>query len=553
MSVIRGADVRVELWADGAWLDLTCEATSADWQWGASEPLGPLTESEGGRLRVSLRDPERKYDPANPASPLYDALHPGAPVRATVDGAPAWTGALQTWGRDRDSGIADLVAFDPIAQLSLRTLPNAVNLLPPGADVTPATTAQQAQFVLDTVGWDAAARYFPAGTAGVQRGAADIQGSALDILGGIRFAELGRLYARRDGAVGWQPRDVATPAVSVILQCGELADLWEGDGLGRVRNRVVIQGWSDVTVEPDPDLQRTVFAEFLFLNFFYPGAPAPVPWDLWASAIMDALGAPLPMTLIGSIMPEGSDVAAVLCAEYGASWTVVNPPHGDKSVRLLGQRVTLSPGLIEVDAVTEDLTAAPPTVRHVTLGAGSGSLHSADAAYAPARAGTGAVLPEVLAQLDAGQYGPVSGGYHLHELMLWFDTSLIPTDAVIISASFAAQWGIRFGSNPFSNPVLQVRSYPSGGWRPTLAGADWLPGATIGTATTLRAVLDTRVGQGFRAWTDSGNLAAAIVKGGATQLVVVTDRFVAGTPPSAAGFDVVTLQFPRLRVTYRVP
>ena len=46
------ADVVFRADVDG-WSDLTCQTTSAEWSWGAPEALGPLTECEGGTLRVS--------------------------------------------------------------------------------------------------------------------------------------------------------------------------------------------------------------------------------------------------------------------------------------------------------------------------------------------------------------------------------------------------------------------------------------------------------------------------------------------------------------------
>ena len=153
--------------------------------------------------------------------------------------------------------IADLNGLDPIGMLSVRALPERFQI---GA--VPTTSAAQAQFVLDFVEWPVAKRYFPDGTSGVERGNHYVEGSALDALQRIRFAELGKLFPLRDGGIGWYDRDgPAPPAPSAIINCGGvgLTDMWQVMGLGRLRNRVVIGGGYGVfgTVRP-PDEYRSV-------------------------------------------------------------------------------------------------------------------------------------------------------------------------------------------------------------------------------------------------------------------------------------------------------
>ena len=354
MALIQGADIKIELYLSGAWTDLTCDTTSAEWQWGAPEALGPLTECEGGTLRVSMYDPGRKYDPDNPASPLLGVLKVGLGFRVMVDGSPAWTGVLQTWGWDRGSEIADLNGLDPIAMLSVRHLPSRAPLAPVAS-----TSAGQAQYMLDVVGWPAGKRYFPAGTAGWGRSNHYVQGSALDGLHHIRFAELGRLFPMRDGRIGWYPREgVTPPASSAIINCGGvgLTDMWKVLGLGRVRNRVVLEdGMGVFGGAMPPDEQRTVTTTSTFLSYTFAGAPAPDPWAAWANTILAALANPPPLTVLGTMVPTGAQVAAILCAEFEARWTVKVTGEADQVVRVLGVRATLAPGEIEVDAVTEDV------------------------------------------------------------------------------------------------------------------------------------------------------------------------------------------------------
>ena len=552
-ATIRGADITIELYLSGAWVDITCDTTTAEWQWGAPEALGPLTECEGGTLRVSLWDPDRDYDPDNPDSPLLGALKVGLGMRVTVDGSPAWTGVLQTWAWDRASSIADLNGLDPIGQLSVRALPEGQTLAP----VT-ATTTEQVKFMLDLVEWPVAKRYFPDGGAGVIRGNHFVEGPAIDGLHRIRFAELGRLYPMRDGRIGWHTRaGPAPPAVSATINCGGvgLTDMWKVFGLGRLRNRVVISGGYGVygPILP-PDEYRTVTTNSEFLQIG-PGAD-PFPWDSWANYILDALNPPPTLTMLGTIVPEGAEVKQVVTAEFGARWTVA-APTGDKVVQVLGQRVAVTPGTIEVDAVTEDVIAPVP-VKYAFMGTGSGHLRSFnDISYANAWAGSnlsaviaGGAAPEIL--FGQGRVGATS--YEVFEGFIWFDTSSIPAGATILKATFAALVIPRSSmpTGSMANVTIQLRSGYA--WRPTLTTADYRPGAGL-AALPLRASWNTANGINFQEFEDAGSgLIGAIVKGGETQFLVVTDRTVAGTAPTdTLLFEDWRLQFLRLRITYTLP
>jgi hypothetical protein len=549
-ATIHGADFTIELFLSGAWVDITCQTTSANWQWGAPEALGPLTECEGGTLRVSLFDPDREYDPDNPDSPLLGVLKVGLGFRVTVDGSPAWTGVLQTWAWDRASEIADLNGLDPIGQLSVRALPAGQTLAP-----VLATSASQAQFMLDLVEWPAGKRYFPDGTSGVERGNHYVEGPAIDGLHRIRFAELGRLFPLRNGGIGWYDRDgPAPPAVSVTIDCTDLMDMWKVFGLGRVRNHVVISGgWGVFGPVLPPDEYRSVVTntEFLQLGVV---AGDPLPWDQWANTILDHLEQPPVLTMLGTLVPQGADVKPIVTAEFGARWTVQGL-SGDKVVQVLGQRVTLAPDVLEIDAVTEDV-AAPVPVKYALLGAGSGHLRSFnDISYANARAGSnlsaiiaGGAAPEI----QIGQTFLTGPSWEVFEGFIWFDTSSIPAGATILKATFAALVLPRASmpTGSMANITIELRSGYA--WRPTLTTADYRPGAGIAAAYPLRASWNTATGINYQVFGDAGSgLAGAIVKGGETQFLVVSDRTVAGTAPtSTLLFEDWRLQHPRLRITY---
>lgn len=561
MVLLRGADIRFELYYSSAWHDLSLCVTSATWQWGATEALGPLTECEGGTLRVSIADPNRDYDPENPASPLLGKLKVGIGFRVLIDSTPAWTGVLQTWGWDRGSGVADLNGIDPLGQLAVRMLPDRYDLQDYAA-----TSAEQAMFLLDSVEWPSANRYFPSGTTGVTRGNQTVEGSALDGLHKIRFSELGRLFPMRDGRIGWWARTRPTPpASSAIINCPPgipLTDIWKAFGLGRVRNRVVVAAGYGVygTVRP-PDEYRSVMTTPFELSLAGTSSdpPVPLPEDVWAQTILDALDPPPVLTVLGTILPTGTDVKLLLCAEFGARWTA-HTTDGDVLVELVGQRVTIAPGVLELDAITEDVQVNPPNHLHAVLVSGSSTLHSestvsyADARSAGGLGGTVAVMSNYQAYI--GQV--YTGTWHVYESFLAFDTSSIPAGATILSATFGAMvhpdW-------PWSDPAtnwldydLQVRSYPTGGWRPTLAAADWIVGAG---STTLRATFNTKraidTGHGgFYEWSDAGSgLIGAVKKGGTTELYVVSARTVNNQAPAYTPYENAWLDFVRLRIDWR--
>ena len=557
-AVIQGATIAIELYYSGAWHDLTCDTTSASWSWGAPEALGPLTECEGGTLRVSLYDPNRVYDPNNPSSPLLGVLKVGLGFRVTVDAAPAWTGVLQTWGWDHGSDIADLNGMDPIGQLSMR-------IVPKGSDIYPGeiTTAQQAQIILDLVEWPSGKRYFPQGTTGVMRGNDWIEGSSFDILGRMRFAELGRLYPMRDGRIGWTARvPPAPPASSATINCGGvgLTDMWKAMGLGRVRNHVVIGETGEVFGPVmAPDEYRSVNTTAGFLGFQQPAAPAPLSRDLWAQTILDALEKPPILTVLDTMVPTGAEVKQITTSEFGSRWTVKVTGQPDVLVQVYGMTVDVEPGSIEVTAVTDDIVTspAPPSVLHQTALATSGQLLSFNqVSYTNARNGTNVTVTSSPSTTTlVGQYLQAGPEWGIHEGFLAFDTSSIPAGATILSATFGAQvfpqWPGASGGNTFTDFDLQVRSGLN--WLP-LTAADWVVGAG---STTLRAVCNTSRGGivhgGFFEWTDAGSgLAGAINKGGTTQLYVVSSRTVSGTaPPVNTAFEDVELNFPRLRIDYR--
>jgi hypothetical protein len=76
----------------------------------------------------------------------------------------------------------------------------------------------------------------------------------------------------------------------------------------------------------------------------------------WADYILAQCVNPKPLTVLGTILPKGSQVKPIVCAEYGDRWSIVTTGVATKTVEVIGATITLAPdGVLEVDAVTEDV------------------------------------------------------------------------------------------------------------------------------------------------------------------------------------------------------
>jgi hypothetical protein len=290
--------------------------------------------------------------------------------------------------------------------------------------------------------------------------------------------------------------------------------------------------------------------------------------DIWAQTILDALNPPPVLTMLGTMIPEDAEVGQILRSEFGARWTVKVTGQPDTLVTLIGMTVTLEPGILEVDAVTEDVVTPKPVIHTVPV-TGSGHLLSESGVnYANARAGPATQLFTSVSvgssQQYVGQYLQAGPFYGVHEAFVAFDTTAIPAGATVTRAVLAAQivfdWPGPTGGYTWTDFKIQARSYPSGGWRPTLALADWIAGANLGTYP-VRAEFDTvrakghgsDPGGGSFEFTDAGSgLIGAIKKAGTTELVLVSSRTVAGSgPASTNAYEDVRLEYLRLRVYYQ--
>lgn len=160
--------------------------------------------------------------------------------------------------------------------------------------------------------------------------------------------------------------------------------------------------------------------------------------------------------------------------------------------------------------------------------AGDGTVYGDDPVFLTARAGLGALGGD---DNDTNLYIGSNVGYRCHQACISFDTSSIP-DGDTVTAATLSIWVIAHATNH----ILQVKAYDFG---TTITSADFVPGATFATLTTL-ATLDMSTGitdGAYNAFTEVSNgLRSAISKTGTTRFIINTDKFSAGTAPGAAEY-----------------
>jgi len=201
----------------------------------------------------------------------------------------------------------------------------------------------------------------------------DPEGSLLEALAPIRFAELASLSGSPEGRVWWDsqlPQNV--PAARLTVNCGGvfLSSLSATIDLDRVRNQVRITGHTPELYRDEPSIARhgvrevvssvdaLAFASEAVHLADSPPLPAGDPYERWATIILDALAEPAALVTLGTMRPkEAAQVIPVANARYRDRWRVIDDhvePPIDRYVRVLGARCRLLSTGLEVDAVTED-------------------------------------------------------------------------------------------------------------------------------------------------------------------------------------------------------
>jgi hypothetical protein len=196
------------------------------------------------------------------------------------------------------------------------------------------------------------------------------------------------------------------------------------------------------------------------------------------------------------------------------------------------------------------------TVATIFAGTNDGQLACSNATYATARSGGGTLAVDTSATTAYQGQELYSGVFYCYVYGLDFDTSAIPANAIISSAVLSLCPYSKLANNG-SAPVVRARLSD---WGTTLTTADWIAGASLSGLPLLAHIAQADVvtsGNPYNAFTDDA-MAANIVKGGHTRMLIVSDRLEAGTAPGTGQEYVrwIAMDFtgttydPKLVVTY---
>lgn len=197
--------------------------------------------------------------------------------------------------------------------------------------------------------------------------------------------------------------------------------------------------------------------------------------------------------------------------------------------------------------------AKPGTVSTFYSGTSDGYLVSVHATYATARSThSGGTSPsDTATTMVCGQQKP--GDFQLYEMFVQFDTSAIDDGDTVSQAVLSL-----YGTVDLSTTDFTAEARVSD-WGASLTTADWIAGESLSSLTRVA----THASAGFTTsayndFTEDGlNFRSAVNTTGATRLILVSDRLVAGTEPTGNELWIVstadetgTTQDPKLVVTH---
>ena len=175
-------------------------------RWGRATELDRI---EAGQISLTLRDPDRRFDPTNINSPYYPYIRPGSRlvVRARWPKGSGpyrtlFTGYIDTWQPQFGNGTltraVQIRGSDAFAILALEK----VSLVSAGDMISSVAVSE----ILNAIGWPATKRLISTGTAVLQEReytAAAVLGALQD----IARAENGNLFINRTGQVVFRDRN----------------------------------------------------------------------------------------------------------------------------------------------------------------------------------------------------------------------------------------------------------------------------------------------------------------------------------------------------------
>lgn len=79
-------NVLVEAYYSGVWNDITADVFTEEGITLSRGLAEETLEPQPGRISLALNNTDGKYNPNNPASPLYGLIGRNTPLRVTIDG-----------------------------------------------------------------------------------------------------------------------------------------------------------------------------------------------------------------------------------------------------------------------------------------------------------------------------------------------------------------------------------------------------------------------------------------------------------------------------------
>lgn len=340
-----------------------CVILELTFGWGATSDSGVTTSADAGAGTLRLVDPLRLYDPTNAESTFAGV---GTTIRVTLNGLPAFRGRVDDVQHDLE--IATIALTDSVASLA------AVQFVE--TSVPAETASARITRILDLASWPADRRDIGGGGVALQAGtvAADAWSELLD----VTRNELGALWLTGEGRVAWRNRATAWAGGAPLLTfgcppsdafIGELTTRADQSNLVNVLSAARATG-TQATVSDDDsvllygrkshvqnDLQVATDGER----------------DLWASFYLTRQANPAVGVAGFTTRPDAPTLSKILALTPGQLVRVFDEHHGpviDRLARWLGARYAITPGYIEVSAVTGEDASIRQVARHRRIDTG---------------------------------------------------------------------------------------------------------------------------------------------------------------------------------------
>ena len=202
-----------------------------------------LERFDAGAATVSLRNDERKFDPAagTAITPFGASMRPRKQVVITTNGAPVFSGVVEDWDllySLQGDHVASVQVADEFAIL-------AGQVLPP-FDVVVESSGDRVEAVLDrpSVAWPVGRRDISQGKATMGSAVFEPDTSVLDYLQQVELSEPGALFIASDGRIVFRGRDDFQQDTDFTFADNGLGvpfqDITISYGIEEMRNRVTV-------------------------------------------------------------------------------------------------------------------------------------------------------------------------------------------------------------------------------------------------------------------------------------------------------------------------